>query len=65
MASQKPFHVGEYAVRQIGGVWDAQTGVLLEHKQLIQVPFQAEIRASEPRMGVAGFAGFRLLYAFV
>ncbi len=61
MAGQKPFHAGEYAVKQIGGVWDAQTGVLPEHKQLIQVPFQAEIRASEPRMGVAGFAGPELL----
>ena len=65
MTSQKPFHVRECAVQEIGGIRNAQLGILLKHKQAVQVPFQAEIRASESGMGVAGLAGFGVLCAFV
>ena len=57
MARQKPFHVRECAVQEIGGIRNAQLGILLKHKQAVQVPFQAEIRASESRVGVAGLTG--------
>ena len=65
MTPQKSFHVRECAVQEIGGIRNTQLGILLKHKQAVQVPFQAEIRASEPRVGVAGLAGFGVLCAFV
>ena len=65
MTPQKSFHVRECAVQEIGGIRNTQLGILLKHKQAVQVPFQAEIRASEPRVGVAGLAGFGVLRAFV
>ena len=65
MTPQKPFHVRECAVQEIGGIRNAQLGILLKHKQAVQVPFQAEIRASKPRVGVAGLASFEVLCAFV
>ena len=65
MTPQKPFHVRECAVQEIVGIRNAQLGILLKHKQAVQVPFQAEIRASKPRGGVAGLAGFGVLRAFV
>ena len=51
MTPQKPFHVRECAVQEIGGIRNAQLGILLKHKQTLQVPFQAEICASESGMG--------------
>ena len=65
MTPQKPFHVRECAVQEIGCIRNAQLGILLKHKQSVQVPFQAEICASESGMGVAGLAGFGVLCAFV
>ena len=65
MTPQKPFHVRECAVQEIGGIRNAQLGILLKHKQAVQVSFQAEIRASKPRVGVAGLAGFGVLCTFV
>ena len=65
MTPQKPFHVRECAVQEIGGIRNAPLGILLKHKQAVQVPFQAEIRASKPRVGVAGLASFEVLCAFV
>ena len=65
MTPQKPFHVRECAVQEIGSVRNTQLGILLKHKQAVQVPFQAEIRASESRVGVAGLASFEVLCALV
>ena len=65
MTPQKPFHVRECAVQEIGCIQNAQLEILLKHKQAVQVPFQAEICASESGMGVAGLAGFGVFRAFV
>ena len=65
MTPQKPFHVRECAVQEIGCIRNAPLGILLKHKQAVQVPFQAEICASESGMGVAGLAGFGVICTFV
>ena len=65
MARQKPFHVRECAVKQIGRVREVQIRITLKYKQVIQIAFQAEVCASDVLVRVMRFACFSVKGAFV
>ena len=65
IARQKPFHTRECAIKQIGRIRDVQIRIMLKHKQISQIAFQAEIRTSKRLMCVMRFACFRVCGAFV
>jgi len=65
MARQKPFHVRECAVKQIGRVREVQIRITLKYKQVIQIAFQAEVCTPDVLVCVMRFACFRVKGAFV